>query len=193
MKQSDKEIWISILQDDQAAWKQLVRRYQSLVYTVALRAGLSMTDASDCFQQTWIALYQYRKKIKEPDRLSAWLVTTAKREAIRLSKQSKTYVENDDFSEKKDESLLPDEELEQIEQQSQLIKAISLLDNRCQKLVNLMFFAAEDESYEQIAKKLNVAFNSLGPIRRRCLTRLKKIIKELGYWDVRGNDSTPLL
>jgi RNA polymerase sigma factor (sigma-70 family) len=181
INQSDAGIWQAALAGDSVAWKKLVRRYQSLVYTVALRAKLSMADAADCFQQTWLSLYENRKKIKDPDRLSAWLVTTARREAIRLSrKASQNGVELGE-KDRIDNNPLPDEELELLERQAQLGRAIQRLDERCRDLVRILFFAPEDFSYEQISRKLGIAFNSLGPIRKRCLERLKNILKDQGY------------
>lgn len=132
-----------------------------------------MADASDCFQQTWLSLYQNKHKITDPTRISAWLTTTAKREAIRLSKQARSNPGEAESGEQVDKSMLPDEEMEDLERQALLRNAISHLEDRCRKLINLMFFSPDDVSYETIAKKLNIAFNSLGPIRRRCSCLLR--------------------
>jgi len=186
MSRTDEQIWKDACKGDHAAWKELVDRYQSLVYTVALRNGLSMADASDCFQHTWLALWQSRKRLKEPERLSAWLVTTARRESIRMSRQSRRMVSDECLSAEPDRSATPDIEFEQLEQQSKLQTGLDQMGERCRKLLNLMFFAPEEHSYEQIAAKSGIAFNSLGPIRRRCLEQLKEILGKLGFSHVRG-------
>lgn len=185
MSQSDSEIWEAVLAGDGGAWRALVRRYQALVNTVAVRAGLSVADAADCFQQTWVALFEHRHKLQDPTRIASWLVTTAKREAIRLSQRSRRELAEEAMGEPADESPLADEMLVQLERQAQLEAAMKHLDERCAKLVEMMFFAPEDWTYEQIAEKLGIAFNSLGPIRQRCLGRLKKILLEAGYPGVR--------
>jgi RNA polymerase sigma factor (sigma-70 family) len=185
MKRSDSDIWEGILSGDAGAWRELVRKYQALVNTVALRAGLSMADAADCFQQTWVSLYEHRHRLQDPDRLSAWLVTTARREAIRLSQRSRRDVAAEAAGELADEGPLADEQMVQLERQAHLEAAVAQLDDRCARLVELLFFAPEDWSYERIAEKLDISFNSLGPIRQRCLNRLKKILVESGYPDVR--------
>src|SRR5436305_13408180 len=41
---------------DSAAWDALVRRYERLVFSVALRNGLSREDAADVAQTTFLAL-----------------------------------------------------------------------------------------------------------------------------------------
>lgn len=151
-----------------------------------------MADISDCFQQTWVSLYNHRKNLKNPSRLSAWLVTTAKREAIRLKKIAARTTDGDFDSKVSDNQLLPDEELELLEHQAHLEIAIDQLDKRCQNLVELFFFAHEDLSYQEISTTLGIPMNSLGPIRRRCLERLRKILSKNGFEGIRKSDSGPL-
>jgi len=181
---TDLEVWREMLGGDTGAWAELVRRYQALVYAVATRAGLDMGDVEDCFQQTWYLLYRNRKKISDPSRVSAWLVTTAKREAIRLSKRSSTGDVDIEEIKIADTRPLQDEELEKIELQAQLEIGLKSLDERCRNMLYAMFFAPENKSYDDIALEVGIAVNSIGPIRRRCLERLKKILVENGYLGV---------
>lgn len=174
-----------MLSGKDAAWEELVNRYQALVYAVATRAGLDISDVEDCFQQVWFLLYKNRKKITDPSRISAWLVTTAKRESIRLSKRKSGSDANIDDLILSDRHALADEELEILEQQAHLEIALDSLDERCRRMLYAMFFAPENKSYEDIADDIGIAVNSIGPIRRRCLEKLKEILEENGFLDVR--------
>jgi RNA polymerase sigma factor (sigma-70 family) len=189
---TDHELWQKTLAGDSVAWQLLVKRYQSLVYAVATRAGLSMADAADCFQQTWVALYENRHRIQDPTRLSAWLVTTAKHEALRLRRRTLPDTGDGAEIDHPDRSPLPDEELIKLELQAQLEIALAELDPRCRQVVELFFFAPEEQSYDQIAESLGMAINSLGPVRRRCLDRLKEILRKNGVLSVRGDDPASL-
>jgi RNA polymerase sigma factor (sigma-70 family) len=189
---TDRDLWQKTLAGDPAAWQLLVKRYQSLVYAVATRAGLSMADAADCFQQTWVALYENRRRIQDPTRLSAWLVTTAKREAMRLRRRALLDTGDGTEIDHPDRSPLPDEELITLELQAQLEIAVAELDPRCRQVVELFFFAPEEQSYDQIAESLGMTMNSLGPVRRRCLERLKQILRKNGVLSVRGDDPASL-
>lgn len=189
---SDSENWALVLRSDPKAWRNLISRYESLVYTVAMRAGLSLADCADCFQQVWMALFKSRQRIKDPSRLSSWLVTATKREAVRLSIRARAEATDEATIDQPDSSPLPDEQVLQLELQHQLESAITQLDGRCKVLVDMMFFAPESVSYEQIADSLGIAPNSLGPIRQRCLARLKKILLSIGALDVRETESGPL-
>lgn len=192
MGTSDIELWQEILDGDAKSWETLVRRYQSLIYAIAIRSGLSMSDAADCFQQTWLALYQHRRRIKDPSRLSAWLVTTAKREALRLLSQSPSVSTSNTINDPADPNPLADNELIRLERQAHLEAALKQLDPRCRRLLETFFLSSEDKSYEEIAATLGLAANSIGPIRRRCLERLKRILLENGFPGVRDGDERAL-
>lgn len=124
-----------------------------------MRAGLSASDAADCFQQTWVALYQNRRKLRDPSRSSSWLVTTARRETLRLRHQAGRSGDEDNQAELADRHPLPDEELMILERQAQLEVALKELDPRCRELIELFFFAPGERTYEQIASSLNLASN----------------------------------
>jgi RNA polymerase sigma factor (sigma-70 family) len=199
MPKSDTELWREILKGNDQSWEELVKRYQALVYTVSLRAGLSSNDTADCFQKTWVSLYRNRKKLRDPTRISAWLVTTAKREALYLrnlaDKQRRETDKSTQISWDKKQKLeavspdpLPDQEIEQLERWAQLEIAMKELDFRCQELLEILFFASEDKSYKQIAISLGISSNSLGPLRRRCLNKLKQIFKKNWGIEARYDD-----
>jgi len=192
MANSDEIIWEKILAGDVKAWEEMVRRYQALVYAVAVRSGLTLSDAADCFQNTWVALYTNRRSIENPEKISSWLVTTAKREALRLNRQIAKETDIIDAGDNPDHRPLPDQELIELERQAQLEIALGEIDPRCRDILKEFFFSSESRSYEEIAKSLGISANSLGPIRHRCLRKLRKILEEKGYIDVRKNDSDTL-
>lgn len=190
MARNDTDIWADICRGDSAAWAELVKKYEALVYTVGLRAGLSQLEMADCFQQTWVQLYTHRRRIEAPSRLQAWLVTTAKREALRMRRQAQREQTDYDFSRQSDDpERAPDRLLEQLELNSQLQGAIGEIDARCQELLKLLFFAPEDLTYEEVAGRLGISSNALGPARRRCLERLRKVLAKNGYLAARNEES----
>ncbi len=183
----EEELWAAVVSGSHAAWEELVRRYQPLVYAVSTRAGLSVSDAADCFQQTWVSLYENRKSVRNPSRLSAWLVTAAKREALRLRRRAERESGAAGGGETVDSNPLPDEDLELLERQMHLEIAIKGLGPRCRKLVELFFFAPEYLTYQEIASRLDISSNGLGALRRRCLRRLKEILVRNGFWTARNS------
>jgi RNA polymerase sigma factor (sigma-70 family) len=178
---SDEHLWQEIQAENQEAWKALVMRYKSLVYAVCTFMGLSQSDAADCFQQTWAQLFQHRRRLADPSRISSWLVTTARREAMHLQRQSRRFVDTQPSGEIHDPDPLPDRALEELELQAQLENALRQIDQPCRKLLNLFFFADEDMTYDQIAVEMGLAPNTLGAKRHRCLAKLREILSDLGY------------
>jgi RNA polymerase sigma factor (sigma-70 family) len=183
---SDIELWREIQADSQDAWKVLVHRYKSLVYSVCSFMGLSQADAADCFQQTWSQLFQHRHRLDDPTRISSWLVTTARREAMHLQRKDRRYVDTEPTSELADSRSLPDSVLEELELQAQLEEALRQIDQPCNKLLSLFFFADQELSYDQIAAEMGLAANTLGAKRRRCLGKLRQLLSDLGYQQERN-------
>lgn len=189
---TDPELWTAVVDGDSAAWKELIRRYESLVYSVITRVGLSYHEAADCFQQTWVMLHAHRGKIKDSARLPGWLATTARREAIKVLRRDRRHTDIEEAHSFESADLLPDQELEQLQLQSTLQNALGQIDTRCAKLLQAMFFADEDASYDDLAAQFGISSNALGPARRRCLDRLKNVLEQSGFEDARIAAAAPL-
>jgi RNA polymerase sigma factor (sigma-70 family) len=174
---SDEKLWQAIVDADSIAWEVLVGRYSSFLYAVTLRMGLSQEDAGDCFQHTWSALYINRESIRDSTQLPSWLAKTCKREALRVLHKNKSYAPEEAAIDAVDPSPLTSEELERLEQQARLEIALTMIGERCHKLLHALFFEERNVTYEEIARELKIALNSLGPIRRRCLDKLKKLLE----------------
>jgi DNA-directed RNA polymerase specialized sigma24 family protein len=69
---------------DRVAWDHLVDRYGGMVWAVARAHGLDGRDAANVSQVTWLLLTQHLASLAEPERLEAWLLRTATREAYRM-------------------------------------------------------------------------------------------------------------
>ena len=181
MNVSFEHIWQQVLSGDYHAWKRIVTHFSPLVYTVARRCGLSPQDAEDCGQYTWLMLFRHRHRINDPVRLPAWLIRTTRRRAARLrngaDRESRSVAGNEESA----IGPAPDEEFLLLERRAVLEMALDQLDPRCAKLLRALFLSDEAKSYAQVAKSLGVTGNAFGPLRSRCLKRLRKILEEMGY------------
>ncbi len=178
MNTSITEIWSRVLNGDADAWEELVSEYTTLVYSVARKRGLNQVDAEDCTQQTWMALYTQRDTIKDADKLPNWLASTAFRRAMRIHRSRYTREKIAQNSTVGESPITPDMHLSLIERRKILKEAFEKLDERCSVLLHSLFFALEDKSYVKLAKKLRIPLNSLGPTRKRCLEKLRKLLKD---------------
>ncbi|HEX3557593.1 MAG TPA: sigma-70 family RNA polymerase sigma factor [Pyrinomonadaceae bacterium] len=192
MAQSDEELLRACRRGDEAAWEALVRRYQRLVYAVPRRAGLDEDAAADVFQDVFATLLGSIESIEQPSRLHAWLVTTARRKTWLVIKRTRSTLplagdgeEEDEASSIPDKQLLPDEVLGQLEEQHLVRAALSELDERCRRLLEMLFYSAEPPPYSEIANALGTPEGSIGPTRARCLKKMLGALKQTGLFSER--------
>lgn len=170
---------------DPLAWEALIMRYQRLVYSIPRRAGLDLDRSAEVSQRVFEKLVKYLDRIEQPDRLGAWLVTTARRETWRLS-QRETATQplpgadgEDEANELPCEALLPDEVLLRLEEQHAVRTAVGELDERCRCLLTMLFYRPEPPSYTEVAAALAMTEGSIGPTRSRCLQKLRRLLDKL--------------
>ncbi len=168
------------------AWAALVQRYQRLVYAIVRRIGLDEHGAADVFQTVFSRLIEHLPRLAEPQRLQAWIVTTAKREALLqrqrgLRNVSMTRVDDggDDGADWDiaDDSPVAEQALSELQQLNQLRLAMDRLDERCRSLLLLLFREDDDKlSYDEVARRLGTSVGSIGPTRSRCLDKLRRFV-----------------
>lgn len=174
------------LRGEGGAWTALVRRYQRLVYAIALRMGFDDHAAADVFQTVFARLVKHMPSIENPHLLQAWIVTTAKREALLQRERAARTVSmtrpdeaDADASadwDVPDEALLPEEALAELQQQNQVRNALERLDERCRSLLSMLFSDDDNVPYADIARRLGVSVGSIGPTRARCLEKLRRLV-----------------
>jgi len=178
---SDEELIAACRTGDNLAWDALVERYQRLVYTIPSRYGLTPAEIDDVFQSTWLSLLRNLKTLREPDRVSAWLVTTARRECWERRRGSdyERSVSTDldiVLQDKEDDELSPEDLVAQFREHEVLQIAIKRLGERCQDLLWMLYFDSSIPSYAEVAEKLNTPIGSIGPMRARCLKKLRGLL-----------------
>jgi RNA polymerase sigma factor (sigma-70 family) len=186
MERSDRDLVLACRRGDETAWEALVRRYQRLIYTIPRRAGLSDDLAAEVFQDVFTTLFEKLNELESPERLKAWVVTTARRKTWRLfNRENRTEGFEDadedgdlELSKLPDSSLLPDEVLVQLEEQHQVRSAVSSLDERCRNLLTLLFYTEEPPPYTEIAAQIGTSEGSIGPTRARCLQKLLRLLEK---------------
>jgi RNA polymerase sigma factor (sigma-70 family) len=188
----DASLVVRCRQGDAAAWTALVRRYQPLVHAIVLRAGLDAHAAADVLQIVFAQLLQQLPRLNQPERLRAWIVTTAKRQAllarriglrtVSLSPASAALDgdEGPDWADQlADEAPLAEQVLSDLQQSDLLRRALEGLDTRCRDLL-LLLYGDEDErlSYDQVAQQLTMPVGSIGPTRARCILKLRQLFDQ---------------
>lgn len=159
---------------DDAAWGDLVERFEALVWAVVRSYRLSSADAADVVQCTWLKLVQHLGDLRNPAAVGGWLATTARRECVRLIQASKQQVPcGDDMLQRAADEPPLDADLLRRERDGVLWRAVNDLRPEDQALVR-MLAADPPPSYSEIGAALGMPTGSIGPTRARCLQRLRK-------------------
>ncbi|MGH9297837.1 MAG: RNA polymerase sigma factor [Acidimicrobiales bacterium] len=163
---------------DQRAWAALVEQFVDLVWSVARSHSLDHCDAADVTQSTWLRLAEQLDNLRQPERVGAWLVTTARRESLRLIRERRQldllgtvpepgrYASTMSRSEAVDAPVLLDE------RDRELWTAFKRLTPPCQSLLRA-FVAEPPPSYAEVGALFGMPHGSIGPMRARCLDRLR--------------------
>ena len=165
---------------NQAAWDKLVERFSGLVWATTRAHRLRAAEAADVTQSTWLRLVEHLDRIEDPERIGAWLATTARRECLRVIRAGKRELPSDEewrFEDESDEAL--DLSLLTEERDDMLWRAFAEIEERCQSLLRLVC-APEPPSYEEIAAALGMPVGAIGPTRARCLDKLRNQLDAQG-------------
>lgn len=169
---------------DQGAWDQIVARFTGLLWSVARAYRLEPNAAADAVQGTWLKLVESIDDLHEPEALPGWLLTTARRQALRVARAHGRDLLSDDIegldadpgtaAAALDTALLTDE------RDAALWTAFRGLTERCQRLLRVLV-APESPPYSEVAAQLGMPVGSIGPTRGRCLAQLRVLLAESGY------------
>lgn len=169
---SDAELLARCRQRDPEAWNLLVGRYERLVYSVALRNGLRAEDAADVTQTTFVTLIDSLDRIRDEERLPSWLMTVARRQAWRVRNLSRRQV---DLEQVPETSVDPLADWDTV---VTLHDALAELGGTCRDLLEALYFEPESPSYAEIAERFGRSIGGIGPLRGRCLEKLRVILDE---------------
>ncbi|MFV2022402.1 RNA polymerase sigma factor [Micromonospora sp. LOL_023] len=184
---------------DETAWAGLVHRYTPLVATVIRSHRLDPTDAADVNQTVWLRLVENLSRLRESSALPAWLVTTTRRECLRMLRLGRRTQPFDPYDESVDAHVgtlllvdpsTPDEDLLRAERSQALRDAFAELAVRCRELLTLLV-GDPPASYREIGERLGIPIGSVGPTQARCLAKLRNCAALARYIGRAPNGAPP--
>jgi RNA polymerase sigma factor (sigma-70 family) len=167
---------------DQAAWNAIVDRFAGTVWAIARAHRLNEATAADVSQTTWLRLVEHLDRIERPERLGAWLATTARRESLRVIRMAGRQVptgEDFDLIEAPASNGPVDGHVLAEERNQVLGELVSQLPCRCQLILRLLS-ADTPLSYKELSEALEMPIGSIGPTRQRCLEHLRRLGARVG-------------
>jgi RNA polymerase sigma factor (sigma-70 family) len=171
------------LRGSEEAWSALVDKYKNLIFSIPIKYGFSADDASDIFQAVCLELLTELPKLSKPNALPKWIMQVTAHKCFHWKRRQQQVepAESDDEKLEQSEPARAEAILREAEEEQELRQVISELPPRCRELVRMLFFEEPSRPYQEIASALGIATGSIGFIRQRCLERLRKRLRDVGF------------
>lgn len=186
-KLNDAELLGRYAQGQEAAFRELVKRYKNGLYAF-LKRFLNQQDlVEDVFQDTFLQLYISRDKFDTDRPLRPWLFTIAAnkaKDALRKQQRSSAVLIgtitdaedvsfNDVLNSITSDETRPYEKLERDEQAEQVREVIANMPEQAKEILILAYF--NKFSYKQMAKILSIP---IGTVKSRLHTAVNRFAKD---------------
>ena len=185
LSRSDAHLVRDALRGNEEAWLALIDRYKNLIYSVAVRYGLSRDDAVDVFQGVVAELLSGLAALREPQALQAWLVQVTSHKCLKLVRERQREGAMGDWESGEapevESPAVAQDLLEQVQAEQILRRALEQLPAQCRQMIEMLFYETPPRPYAEVASALGMAVGSIGLTRRRCLERLRRLLDEAGY------------
>ena len=170
----DEVLIARCLEHDEDAWRMLVERYTSYMYTIAIRGfGIADEEAREVVQDSLLKLFEGLRGYRWEGEFRAWL-----RQIVRNC--SIAHLQRRRAAESLDETLRDphqEEALERIERAFVISGAVRSLDEPCRQIISLFFF--EGRPYKEISAVLGIPEGTVASRLARCLIKLRSRVHEL--------------
>lgn len=163
---------------DQGAWTRLVDGHRNLLHSIAKGYRLGDAQVDDIVQTAWLRLVEHIGELREPERVTSWLVTTVRRECLTVLRATRrelpTLSEDDQFwgsTGSAEDEVLEEQDREQVRQ------ALGRLPQRQRAVLQTLMWAPELD-YREVGVVLSMPVGSIGPTRGRALLRIRELLDD---------------
>jgi RNA polymerase sigma factor (sigma-70 family) len=173
----DRRLVKACLRGDEEAWVAVWERYGPLVKAVSRRTGCNPEEARDVVRRVALVALQNLASLSNPEKLAGWLAGVARYQSLEVIRQRRHTADVDGrdipVEPQADQDLIRDQEL------AVLRVAFDRLEDRRRRLLQRLELKEPADSYRDVAAAEGLSETSIGPIRRRCLQRLRKLVEQL--------------
>ena len=157
------------IRGDYRSWESLIRRYERLVYSIAITLCPGNNDAGEVFHRVCVQLNQDLERLLDGN-LGKWLVEATRRKCY-LVNQARNPGTAHDRQHQQALARIP-----QIAEQHALERATERLPQDCRNLLRLFYGRSSVPNYADIASRLGIDINKVGLMHVQCLLKLKSLV-----------------
>lgn len=181
-KPSDIDLITRVLDGEQSAYAELIKRHQRFVFTLALRFTKNREDAEEIAQDCFIKAYRSLAAFQQTAKFSTWLyriVYTTSMTFLRKKRLDVLSID-DEESQIQLENQISEFRADQVEQKSKIVylnKAIDLLLPDDAMIITL--FYKGEQSLEEIGAAIGMETNTVKVKLHRARHRLREKLERL--------------
>ncbi|HDS09412.1 MAG TPA: sigma-70 family RNA polymerase sigma factor [Firmicutes bacterium] len=184
---TDNELVEKSLEEDEEAFKEIIRRYQKKVFSIAYKHSYNTETSYDLSQEIFAKVYLNLRKFNPEFRFSTWIIRLGTNHCIdhlrkkrlqTISYETTFRNEDDEFSNLPipDESYNPETLWEENELQEKLQKAVEELPDIYREIIILRHY--EEHSYKEISELLDLPLGTVMTYLHRARNMLKEYFFE---------------
>jgi len=185
---TDTEIISRVLKGEQQVFSQLVERYRSYVFTMALRMVESREDAEEVSQDIFVKAYRSLADFRGDSKFSTWLYTIVRTSCITFLRKKKldtTSIDNEKtyIQVENRESGFKANLIEQKSRHAMVNEAIKMLSPDDAQVITL--FYKGEQSLDEMGNILGLEPNTVKVKLHRARARLKEKMEKYFSHEVR--------
>ena len=178
IKNIDAPYWNNLKKGDAEALGFLYDKYVDKLFLKACRLTKNRDIAKDVVQEVFLEIWHYRNSITEIQYSQSYLSKVLLSVTLKRMKKERTTIHTQledslDSGEMNIESILVTRDMEQ-DTARKLQSAISKLSRRQKEILQLHF--TDGLSYEQIAEKLSINYQSVNNLAFRTIHQLRNLM-----------------
>lgn len=151
----------------------LIENNKGIIHKISLIYTSNVADKEDLYQEICLQLWRSYDNFRGEAKLSTWLYRVALNTAISTIRRKNRFIETVELDPQKHYNI---KDNEKDEMTSNLLRAISLLDNIDRAIVLLWL---EEKKYEEISEVTGLSRSAVSARLVRVRTKLETIIKEI--------------
>ncbi|HEY4148690.1 MAG TPA: sigma-70 family RNA polymerase sigma factor [Chitinophagaceae bacterium] len=177
----DNSIISRVLQGDQQAYAELVKRYQNFVFTLCLRYAPHREDAEEIAQDVFVKAYRSLADFRGDSRFSTWLFTIVRTSCLSFLRRKRPDIRSldDEHVFASADALDGGFHANQVEQKSKIAMvndAIRMLSPGDAKIISLFYQGGQ--SLDEIGRIMGIEPNTIKVKLHRARQRLRETMEQ---------------
>lgn len=171
-KQTDEKLIAKALKGNQNAWRQLVGRYEQVVYQYALRMTSNADDAMDLMQETFISVCRSLHDFRGDSAFKTWVLRIAHFRTVEFYRKRKWFADESEIQQidAEPEHACPEFAMDNQQTQKKIMQLMKQLPFEQKLIVELKIF--QQHTFDVIGQQLGVSNNT---VKSRFYTALDKL------------------